>query len=276
VELFLPSRSIIHALENTAQEKPAMRPQSTASARPAEQESPLEALILHLQSGSSEPIQGARTATLSSRQLKLLSSGIEDTGWLVHFTDYPFEIMAEGFRGVADVRLLGLTKSQGAKKVGSGFNFAYPALSKEALFQQRKGETANTLPYGEHAILFEAPHVLISHRADGDTQAIFSGSDFDASRAVVMSRTFNWVKWLLSDRQLSDPASRDAALALEEHYRPFGIPDDLREIKKQPSMWWSVLGQTSEATLFRGDYRQAVRWIQENKLILENDSAFRM
>jgi hypothetical protein len=84
---------------------------------------------------------------------------------------------------------LALTKNFG-RKTGPGYNFAYPALSAEAQFHADEAETDDTHAYGEAAILFRAPHILVHHQGDDETQAIFLGN---AMRDVMtLHRTVNW------------------------------------------------------------------------------------
>lgn len=115
------------------------------------------------------------------------------TGVLVHFTDHPAEIFSTGLRGTSDIEKLSLTKDR--TKDDGGFCFGYPAKSDDAantLEPQDIGYGEWGSGYGDTALIFEAEHILIDHRGDGDRQAIFEAASFDPRSCVVMTRQDNW------------------------------------------------------------------------------------
>lgn len=222
----------------------------------------IQKLLNHLSGDFNELVPGHLKKVHSKTQFNLISQNIESPTLLVHFTDHPFNIIETGLMGVSDCRLLGLTKNQPTPKVLNGYNFAYPAKSKEARYQQQKGESRNSIPYGEFALVFRAPHILVKHKADKDIQAIFCSENLDLSQLFVISRHWNGLKWLLSDYDLNDPEQALLALSkfesLDAKYCPLGIPDNIKEIKDQPSMVWRLLNQSNDRILFSGNYLQVI------------------
>lgn len=128
------------------------------------------------------------------------------TTWLVHFTDQPDKIAAEGFRiGVHDINKLGLTtffSNQSFEKEFGGYNFAFLADSQHANW------AAGTHKYGKHAVMFQNSGVLTDHYADQEKQVIFHGEDVDP-RDIVVLRNYGYDEWRVQSQRAT---RRDEAL----------------------------------------------------------------
>lgn len=86
---------------------------------------------------------------------------------LVHITDKQDLILQEGFKNcVADFKKLGLTKWLGKKHRGDdGYVFCFPEGSIHI-------EDSLGIKYGDKAVSFTAPFILVQHYNDQEMQAI--------------------------------------------------------------------------------------------------------
>ena len=95
--------------------------------------------------------------------------------WLVHLSDYAYDIMKEGFtKGVMDADQLALTTymDDNIKEFG-GFNFAYRQNDVS-----RHGRNRHEQKYGKEVVLFQVPKaILCDHYGDQEPQVIFWGSN---------------------------------------------------------------------------------------------------
>lgn len=122
-----------------------------------------------------DPAEAPSTVYFDVRNKRLLPR----TTWLIHFTNDPWGIRGSGFtHGTEDMQRLGLTThfTKDAKKAG-GYNFAYRALSRDAL----RGEV-----YGKHAVMFQSSGVQTHHNTDNEEQIIFWGPDVKPKDIVVL------------------------------------------------------------------------------------------
>lgn len=103
--------------------------------------------------------------------------------WLIHFTNYPYDIADQGFTiGIDQMDKLGLTtwtKNTSVDKKYGGYNFAFIADSKEVLRAIGK--------YGKHAVLFQNSGVKAYHWGDEEEQVMFYGKDVDPRDIVVLT-----------------------------------------------------------------------------------------
>jgi hypothetical protein len=105
---------------------------------------------------------------------------IKRTTWLIHFSDQAHNITLNGFtHGVYEPDKLGLTTyyTNDSKKHG-GYNFAFEALSNDAIFAANKGK------YGKHAVIFQNSGVKAWHDGDSENQIIFWGPDVHPSSII--------------------------------------------------------------------------------------------
>lgn len=120
-------------------------------------------------------------ASLENKQL------LPRTTWMVHFTDDPWAIRRDGFLyGTDSMEYLGLTTdfNKESKKDG-GYNFAFPARSRDALAGTK---------YGRHAVMFQSSGILTHHWGDEEDQIIFWGPDVDSNDiAVILNDHGSWV-----------------------------------------------------------------------------------
>jgi hypothetical protein len=90
--------------------------------------------------------------------------------WLVHFTDYAYDISIEGFKyGAPDPSGISYTRyySDRYRQQGSGYNFAFLATDRANITGKK---------YGKEAVLFKANGILVYHFGDDEHQVIFLGS----------------------------------------------------------------------------------------------------
>lgn len=95
--------------------------------------------------------------------------------WLVHCTDSPREIYAEGFRrGVEDLSRIALTTHlPDVEKRFPGYNFAYePDDFDRYAHNERWGFGCK---YGRHVLLLRSAYVSAYHSGDQEPQAVFWG-----------------------------------------------------------------------------------------------------
>lgn len=128
-----------------------------------------------------DPAEAPTHAYMSLERQKLLPRNT----WLVHFTDAPWDIASQGFKyGVDQMDRLGLTtyfKNEGQDKRYGGFNFAFLADGRDALYAARGGK------YGKSAVMFQNSGTLVYHSGDGERQVVFHGSDVDPREIVVLT-----------------------------------------------------------------------------------------
>jgi hypothetical protein len=119
--------------------------------------------------------------------------------WLVHFTDHAGAVVANGFtHGTSDVDALGLTTytKHEAKSMG-GYNFAFEAGSRHALWAAQKGK------YGKQAVMFMNSGVKAWHSSDEEDQIIFWGPEVDRHSII---RLFNeYGDWSVHDVRTNRP-----------------------------------------------------------------------
>lgn len=98
--------------------------------------------------------------------------------WLVHFTDDPLGIAADGFKyGWEGTEGLGLTThfTDSARKRGTGYNFAFVLGSRDA--RNAAGRPGKGPKYGRHAVVFWGGGVEAYHYGDEENQVIFWGPE---------------------------------------------------------------------------------------------------
>lgn len=116
------------------------------------------------------PEAGAHSPTYMHMDYKQL---LPRETWLVHFSDQSDAIGGKGFQyGHEDFQSLGLTThfTDKARMKGQGWNFAFDALSKDAVMAAENGH------YGKHAVLFQSAGVQAYHYGDEENQVIFQGA----------------------------------------------------------------------------------------------------
>lgn len=133
-----------------------------------------------------DPAEAPTHAQVGLQQQKL----IPRSTWLLHFTDHPDEVAAEGFKyGVADMNKLALTtymSNKSFEKQFGGYNFAFLAGSRDS----RNAE--HDRKYGKHAVMFQNSGVMTFHYADEENQVIFRGEDVDPRDIVVLHHYDDW------------------------------------------------------------------------------------
>ena len=106
------------------------------------------------------------------------------TTWLVHFTDSPYDISAEGFKiGMDNMDRLGLTtwfKNDGFDKKYGGYNFAFIANGRDAINAASAGK------YGRSAVLFQNSGVHCYHYGDDEDQVVFWGADVSPNSIIML------------------------------------------------------------------------------------------
>lgn len=120
---------------------------------------------------------------------------LPDNTPLIHFSDHPDKIKAEGFRfGVPDIDRIALTRENdiygNVRRITSGepgYNFAYMTDGTIDLDHRAGG-------YGTGAILFRSSGLLVHHSGDREAQVVFWGPSAKTSDGVVITRTNN--RWI--------------------------------------------------------------------------------
>lgn len=117
-----------------------------------------------------------------------LERRIPRTTWLIHFSDDADNIVHHGFKyGTDDMSKLGLTtfyKNGVGSKSGTGWNFAFEALSRSAL---NASSTRGSGPkYGRNAVMFMSSGVEVYHYADEEHQVIFQGNTVNPKNMVYL------------------------------------------------------------------------------------------
>lgn len=104
------------------------------------------------------------------------------TTWLVHYTDHPDKIAAQGFtKGVNDMENLGLTVYVDNKhKENGGYSFAFIANSKYA----KNNFGGRRQKYGREMVFFQSSGVQTYHHGDDEQQIIFWGKDIPHNTIV--------------------------------------------------------------------------------------------
>lgn len=107
--------------------------------------------------------------------------------WLVHLTDYPFEIVKDGFtKGVMAVDKLGLTTAFGGSiKEFGGYNFAYDIDDVERYGRASRNSMRDEYNYGDEAVFFRGSGVKVYHYGDEEDQVIFFGKSVTNRIAAV-------------------------------------------------------------------------------------------
>lgn len=102
--------------------------------------------------------------------------GVVKNQWLIHFTDDPNGIAANGFKyGMDDMDRVALSTwfSDKSKEMG-GYNFAY-LLGDFVRYGEVRG--GGSPKYGKHAVIFRASGIKVWHSGDDEPQIIFRGSE---------------------------------------------------------------------------------------------------
>jgi hypothetical protein len=151
----------------------------------------------------------------SSRHLKY--EKVQTPGWLVHFTDDPWGIEKNGFAfGHSDMYSgLGLTTYKNDRKTEEGFNFAFPAFSRDAK------KAAYDRKYGKHAVIFWGSGVNAYHVGDEENQIVFWGPSVNRSMIFpIVNRGDGWSVEDDTGRVLiSNKDYLDAAGWVEQNWR---------------------------------------------------------
>ena len=106
------------------------------------------------------------------------------TTWLVHYTNHPDKIAAQGFtKGVDDMENLALTTGMSDKaKERGGYNFAFLAHGKYGGRNFDGG--GRDQKYGKHMVFFQSSGVKTFHQGDNEQQIIFWGNDIPKNTIV--------------------------------------------------------------------------------------------
>lgn len=118
--------------------------------------------------------------------------------WLVHFTDEPDSIAADGFKhGFEDMIGLGLT-TESHRKRGPGYNFAFILGLKDARDAARGNWGAGDSRYGTHAVVFWGGGVEAWHIGDEENQIVFWGPEVSPSRIFPIHKN-KYTGWHVED-----------------------------------------------------------------------------
>lgn len=113
----------------------------------------------------------------TKRNLTLMKQQVlpNDT-WLVHFSDNAYNIVKEGFTiGAPDITKLGITKNEYNDMTEPGYNFAFLADSRDALYVANT--RTNARKYGKEIVMFRGSGVHFHHYGDEEDQIVFYGPD---------------------------------------------------------------------------------------------------
>lgn len=110
----------------------------------------------------------------------------EKNGWLLHFTDNPYLILKNGFKGLMDQnkihRTLGYDEFKRGVGKGLGFAHSLDNLSQETY----KGKTYFFDTFKrDYVIIFKAPSITVYHKLDGNDQEIFDVSQVDRNNIYI-------------------------------------------------------------------------------------------
>ncbi len=131
-------------------------------------------------------------ASCPSWELMDADGGIRPADWLLHITDHAEQIVRAGFLyGQPDPNHIAITFRHnmfaGPERIGSqeeGYNFAYE-LDQNIDARMLQAQSGNY--YGKQAVLFKAPHIIVEHYTDRETQAVFWGQDATQRHALLFS-----------------------------------------------------------------------------------------
>jgi hypothetical protein len=178
----------IHDEEQLQEEDPEIFYKLPEDLQSRSAEDVVEELLQH------DPAEAPTWAHMQSKGKTLLPR----TTWLVHFTDHPYDIAAQGFTiGIDQMDKLGLTtwfKNDGWDKKEGGYNFAFTAQSRYASNAANKGS------YGQCAVLFQNSGVHAYHHGDEEDQVMFWGADVSPQDIVVLYRASKRDDWNVKSR----------------------------------------------------------------------------
>ena len=156
-------------------------------------------------------------------------------GWVVHFTNSPYEILTNGFRGVARENMEYIWRTFGRMDImGPGYSDEGYAFAFDANEIGR-----NSIDYGDYALIFRVSGVKVNNLGDlGQSQVIFNSKMADLKQCFIL--TFNTNS--------------------ESSYNGNGDMDTVRHLSGV-----SVINPYTKKAVFKaGDIQTAVKWVEEN------------
>jgi len=137
--------------------------------------------------------------------------------WLVHFTDSPAELGAEGFAyGHEDFMGLALTTWKRNRQSRPGYNFAFLADSGYAR------RAARGHRYGQHAVVFWGAGIRVFHSGDSEEQIIVWGPSIKKNMVFPVYCDGHYDQWYVEndyDRELYRGDFDKVVTWVENNYR---------------------------------------------------------
>ena len=125
--------------------------------------------------------------------------GMHRPRWMTHFTDRPEQVADQGFLyGHPEISGVEQTRSKRDRLQSPGFNFAYPADSRDAWLSQQESS------YGRHGVVFYGGAMDTHHHGDMENQSVFWGPSVDPRMIFPIRKDDNdrWGVFDDNDREL--------------------------------------------------------------------------